>query len=59
MAGLARICKLYGGMTVTGKDGKTIKYVWDYVADEAVPDSEMPLGSDRWKASERVKWNVK
>lgn len=55
MGGLARICKMYGGMTVS--DGKTtIKYVWDYAADKAVDGKEMPIGSERWKASERAKW---
>lgn len=56
MAGLARICKLYGAMSVTGVDGKTIRYVWDYAADKAVPESDMPMGSDRHKLSERAKW---
>ena len=51
MSGLARIVKLYGGMTVSGK-----KYVWDYVADKAVLESEMPFGSDRHKASEKAKY---
>ncbi len=55
MAGLARICKAYGAMKVT-QDGKTITYVWDYVADQAVEESEMPVGSERWKASEQRKW---
>jgi hypothetical protein len=55
MAGLRRICKAFGGMTVIGNDGKTIKYVWDYAADEPVPQSEMPIGSERWMASERAK----
>lgn len=55
MGGLRRICKLYGGMTVS--DGKqTIHYVWDYAADEPVDKKEMPLGSERWKASERAKY---
>lgn len=48
MSGLARICKAYGAMVINGK-----RYVWDYVADEAVPESEMPFGSERHKASER------
>jgi hypothetical protein len=52
MAGLARICKAYGGMKVSGR-GKTINYVWDYVADKAVDATKMPIGSERWKASER------
>lgn len=55
MGGLARICKLYGGMKVTAQS-KTVNYVWDYVADEAVPDTEMPVGSERWQASERKRW---
>ena len=58
MGGLRRICKAYGGMKVTGNSGKTINYVWDYVADQPVPDTEMPQGSDRWKASEMARWGV-
>lgn len=55
MAGLARICKMLGRMTIS--DGETtINYVWDYVADAPVPDSEMPEGSERWCASERKRW---
>ena len=54
MGGLRRICKMLGGMTVSDR-GKTINYVWDYVADEPVPDTEMPVGSERWKASERAR----
>jgi hypothetical protein len=56
MSGLRRICKAYGGMTVTGNDGKTIKYVWDYAADAPVPESEMPFGSERHKLSEKARW---
>lgn len=51
MAGLRRICKLYGGMVVNGE-----RYVWDYAADEPVLASEMPEGGERWKASEQAKW---
>lgn len=51
MAGLARLCKMYGAIVVNGK-----RFVWDYATDEAVPDGDMPRGSDRWKASERAKW---
>jgi hypothetical protein len=54
MSGLRRICKAYGGMTVSSGD-KTIRYVWDYANDEPVPDSEMPFGSDRHKASEKAR----
>jgi hypothetical protein len=55
MGGLARIRKIYGGMKVTA-DGKTVEYVWDYASDKAVPKEEMPMGSARKMASERVKW---
>lgn len=55
MNGLRMICKLYGGMKITA-NGETVNYVWDYVADDAVPDTEMPFGSDRWKASEKARW---
>ena len=55
MAGLRNICRAYGGMKVTGNNGTTINYVWDYVADEPMPDTEMPVGSRRSKASQRRK----
>lgn len=48
MSGIARIAKTYGSIIIQGK-----RYVWDYVADEAVPENEMPAGSKRWKDSER------
>ena len=56
MGGLARICKLFGGIKVTS-DGKTVEHVWDYDHDEAVTKDEMPIGSDRWKRSEKAKWD--
>lgn len=49
MAGLQRICKAYGSMTIQGK-----KWVWDYATDEAVREADMPKGSERWKASEKA-----
>jgi hypothetical protein len=51
MAGLQRILKSYGRMKV----GEQL-WVWDYASDEAVKAEEMPLGSQRWKDSERAKW---
>lgn len=51
MAGLRKLCKMYGGMTIQG-----VKWVWDYVADEPVKESEMPVGSERWKDSEKAKY---
>lgn len=53
MAGLAKICKTYGEIKISS-NGKTIKYVWDYVNDVAVPENEMT--QERWAASEKVKW---
>lgn len=51
LSGLQRICKLYGRLQV----GDTMM-VWDYAKDEAVPESGMKPGSERWKASEKAKW---
>lgn len=51
MSGLARIAKMYGGMTINGKN-----YLWDYAQDKAVPAEEMPEGSERHKLSERARW---
>jgi hypothetical protein len=53
MGGLARIAKMYGGITINGE-----RIVWDYVADVAVPVEEMPVGSDRWNASEKRKMEI-
>ena len=53
MGGLARICKMHGAITINGQ-----RFVWDYVADEAVPEKEMPCGSERHKASERLRWHT-
>lgn len=56
MAGLARICRLYGRIEVhDGKGGKQL-WVWDYVKEEPVIAQDMPTGSERWKASEKAKW---
>ena len=46
-----------GGMSISA-NGTNVKYVWDYVADKAVPESEMMPGTERWAASERKKWAV-
>lgn len=51
MGGLARLAKQCGEITING-----VRYVWDYSADKAVPAAEMPVGSERHKASERAKW---
>lgn len=51
MAGLKRIAKICGGIEIQG-----VRYVYDYVSDECVPESEMPTSGERWKASEKKKW---
>lgn len=53
MTGIARIAKMFGGITINGK-----KYVWDYAQNKAVPKEEMPPGSERHRLSERAKWRV-
>jgi hypothetical protein len=42
---------MYGGMTING-----VTYVWDYVKDEPVKESEMT--KDERMASERRKWEL-
>ena len=54
MGGLSKICRLYGGMTVKGSDGKTVKWLWDYVNDKARLESEMT--KEEIAASEKKKW---
>lgn len=49
-SGLQRICRAYGRMKINGT-----LWLWDYVTDEPVMASEMPAGSERWKASERAR----
>lgn len=51
MGGLRKIAKAFGGIVINGE-----RFVWDYVADEPVPEADMPEGGERWKASERAKW---
>jgi len=55
MAGLARICKVYGGMEFVDKNGKKTKWLWDYAKDKAVLAEEMT--KEEWAASEAAKWN--
>lgn len=53
MTGLRKICKMFGGMTLGTK-----KYLWDYANDKPVPAEEMPIGSDRHRASELAKYQI-
>ena len=54
MAGLAKLCKLYGSMKVTDAHGKTITWVWDYANDKPRLKSEMT--KEELMASEKAKW---
>lgn len=50
MSGLAKLCKAHGSMEVNG-----VRWLWDYAENCAVPESDMPKGSVRRKASDRAK----
>ena len=51
MAGIARICKLYGKMQIGD-----VMWVWDYHRDIALKEKEMT--KEQWKASEKAKWSL-
>lgn len=58
MAGLARICKMYGSIKVSGEDGKTVTWLWDYANDK--PRLETEMTKEEIEASEKAKWmNIK
>ena len=54
MAGLQRICKMYGSIEVVGNDGKKVIWLWDYVSDTARLKSEMSKAEIL--ASDKAKW---
>lgn len=54
MAGLSKICKIYGSMDVTDKNGNKVKWVYDYANDKAVLKSEMT--KEQFTESEKAKW---
>jgi hypothetical protein len=53
MGGLARICKIYGGMTVTVK-GRTAEWVYDYVQDK--PRLKQEMTKEELAESEKAKY---
>jgi len=55
MAGLARICKIYGSMEVSGPDGKKVTWLWDYANDK--PRLKTEMNKEEIAASERAKWD--
>ena len=58
MSGIHDLCRLCGAIDVRTSGGDYARYVWDYVANDAVHESEMPQGSERGQASERAKWTA-
>ena len=55
MAGLRNICRMHGA--IIASDGTTtVKHVWDYANECPVNEKDMPVGSQRWRASEKAKW---
>lgn len=54
MSGLARMCKLYGSMTVTGSDGEKVTWIYDYANDKPRLATEMT--KEEIMASEKAKW---
>lgn len=53
MAGLAKICKLYGSIEVSDKNGKKVTWIWDYANGKARLKSEMT--KEEITASEKEK----
>lgn len=48
--GLQNVCKLHGEIRIQGR-----LWVWDYVADRAVPADELRENSERWYASQKAR----
>lgn len=41
MAGLAKLCKMFGSMKITDANGNKVTWVWDYANDKPRLKSEM------------------
>ena len=54
MSGLARICKMYGQMTITDECGKKVIWVWDYANDK--PRLKHEMTKEELAISERAKY---
>jgi hypothetical protein len=54
MAGLARICKMYGSIEVSDANGKKVTWLWDYVNDK--PRLKTEMTKEEIMASEKAKW---
>ena len=54
MGGLAKLCKIYGSMTVQDANGNKVTWIWDYKNDKARLQSEMT--KEEIAESEKEKW---
>ena len=54
MAGLARICRMYGSMEVSDASGKKVTWLWDYVNEK--PRLKTEMTKEEIMASEKSKW---
>ena len=56
MTGLQRVCKIYGRIDVTDRNGNKVTWLWDYAEDKAVLKEEMT--QERLKKSELAKYSA-
>jgi hypothetical protein len=56
MAGLKRLCKLYGSIKCKDANGNEVVWIYDYVNDKPRLKSEMT--KDEIAASEKAKWET-
>ena len=56
MAGLARICKLYGKITCKDRHGNTMVWMYDYANDK--PRLQHEMTKEEIAASERAKYEA-
>lgn len=54
MAGLARICKMYGSVEVSDSNGNKVTWLWDYVNDK--PRLKTEMTKEEIIESEKAKW---
>ena len=56
MAGLAKICKMYGSIEVIDEHGKKLTWLWDYAND--IPRLKTEMTKEEIMASEKAKWRA-
>ena len=56
MAGLQKLCKMYGQIDMTDEYGNKVVWVWDYAKDEPRLKSEMT--KEEMKESEKAKYKM-